>query len=110
MKRTIIAAGLIVVALGALRSTVAIAETVSIKLPPDSVTLEPGPGVDQTQTQCRMCHSLDYITMQPRVGAPQWDGVVTKMMKVFGAPMSEAEAKVISEYLAKHYGTVPRGQ
>jgi sulfite dehydrogenase (cytochrome) subunit B len=79
-------------------------ESVSITLPPESVTLEPGAGMEQAQTQCRQCHSLDYITMQPRVGAAQWQGVVTKMRTVFGAPISDADAEAIARYLATHYG------
>jgi sulfite dehydrogenase (cytochrome) subunit B len=81
----------------------AAAETVSITLPPDAVTLPPGPGADVTQTQCAFCHSLDYITTQPRGPATQWQGVVTKMQKVYGAPISEDNAKLIAEYLAAHY-------
>jgi hypothetical protein len=42
--------------------------------------------------------------MQPRGGAKQWDAVVTKMIKVFGAPTSEADAKAITEYLTNAYG------
>jgi hypothetical protein len=52
-----------------------------------------------------MCHSLDYITTQPRGGAAQWQGVVTKMKNVYSAPLSEDESKAIVEYLAAHYGT-----
>jgi hypothetical protein len=44
-----------------------------------------------TQTQCQLCHSTDYIVMQPPGDAKQWEGVVTKMIKVFGAPLSEAD-------------------
>jgi mono/diheme cytochrome c family protein len=83
--------------------TAASAETVSIVLPQDKVSLAPGPGADVTQTQCAFCHSLDYITMQPKGPAAQWQAVVTKMIKVFGAPLSEADAKAIAEYLATHY-------
>jgi mono/diheme cytochrome c family protein len=79
-------------------------ETVTITLPPESIALKAGAGLDQTQTSCRTCHSLDYITMQPGGGAGQWHGVVTKMMKVFGAPLSDQDAKAIAEYLATHYG------
>jgi len=79
-------------------------ETVSITLPPESIALDAGRGMDQTQTSCRMCHSLDYITTQPGGGTAQWQGVVTKMMKVYGAPISDQDAKLIAEYLATHYG------
>lgn len=79
-------------------------ETVSITLPPESIALRAGAGMDQTQTACRLCHSLDYITTQPGGGAAQWHGVVTKMMKVYGAPIADQDAKAIEEYLATHYG------
>jgi mono/diheme cytochrome c family protein len=78
-------------------------ETVSITLPPDQTTLAQGPGREVTETQCRACHSLDYVTMQPRGGAAQWQGVVTKMRTVFGAPISDADAKTIADYLAAQY-------
>jgi mono/diheme cytochrome c family protein len=84
-------------------ATVAAAETISITLPSDRLALAQGPGADVTQTQCAFCHSLDYITMQPKGPAAQWQGVVTKMIKVFGAPISDADAKAIAEYLAAHY-------
>jgi len=42
--------------------------------------------------------------MQPKGDAKQWDAVVTKMIKVFGAALSEADAKAITEYLATTYG------
>lgn len=66
--------------------------------------LKPGPRSDLAQTQCQFCHSTDYIVMQPKGDAKQWDAVVTKMIKVFGAPLGEADAKAITEYLATTYG------
>jgi len=69
----------------------------------NSISVAPGPGAEVTQTQCAFCHSLEYILMQPKGPAAQWQGVVTKMIKIFGAPISEANAKVIAEYLATHY-------
>jgi hypothetical protein len=82
------------------------AEEKRITLPADNdyAKLKPGPHLDLTQTQCQFCHSTDYIVMQPRGGAKQWEGVVTKMIKVFGAPTSEADAKAITEYLTSAYG------
>jgi mono/diheme cytochrome c family protein len=56
------------------------------------------------QQKCQFCHSTDYIVMQPRGDAKQWQAVVTKMITVFGAPISEADAKAIAEYLATAYG------
>jgi mono/diheme cytochrome c family protein len=78
----------------------------SITLPDDHPygALKPGPGMEAAQRNCLPCHSTDYIQMQPRGDLKQWDGVVTKMIKVFGAPISDADAKAIAEYLAKEYG------
>ena len=77
-----------------------------ITLPPDHSfgTLKPGPGSEVTQHSCVLCHSTDYIVMQPPGDQKQWDGVVTKMIKVYGAPVSDADARVIAEYLARQYG------
>ena len=101
MKPIVAILGLALLAAG----TAAAEERVSITLPPESVRLPDGPGMAVTETQCRMCHSLDYITTQPRGGAAQWQGVVTKMKNVYSAPLSEDESKAIVEYLAAHYGT-----
>ena len=79
-------------------------DAVRITLPPDQGVLAPGPGMEVTRRTCQMCHSLDYVTQQPRGGEGQWRGVVTKMMKVYGAPVSDQDAKTIAEYLATHYG------
>ena len=85
---------------------VALAQERTITLPADSDhgTLSPGPHRELAQTQCQFCHSTDYIVMQPRGDAKQWDAVVTKMVKVFGAPLSDADARAIVEYLAAVYG------
>ena len=101
MKAILVILGLALSIVG----TAAAEERVSITLPPESVTLPAGPGMAVTETQCKMCHSLDYITTQPGGPAAQWQGVVTKMKNVYSAPLSEDESKAIVEYLASHYGT-----
>jgi len=37
-------------------------------------------------------------------GEAQWRGVVNKMIKVFGAPVGDEDARVIVEYLSREYG------
>jgi sulfite dehydrogenase (cytochrome) subunit B len=78
----------------------------TIQLPPDNAMakLKPGPGLKRTEAYCRMCHSTDYIVRQPLESAHAWQAEVAKMIKVYGAPISKADAKVISEYLAFAYG------
>ena len=92
------------VALLASAPVAAEAGVVSITLPPDQGALTAGPGMEVTQRACQMCHSVDYITMQPRDGEAQWRGVVNKMIKVFGAPIADEDARVIVEYLSREYG------
>jgi cytochrome c5 len=76
----------------------------SINLPVNQVELKQGPGMDKTSTLCSICHSADYITMQPPFSRAQWTGSVNKMIKVMGAPINEEDAKTIIEYLSTSYG------
>lgn len=78
--------------------------TRSITLPSAQVDLKPGEGKDKTESYCIICHSLDYITTQPKLTAAQWTATVNKMIKVYGAPIQDDDAKVISQYLAAQYG------
>jgi sulfite dehydrogenase (cytochrome) subunit B len=71
----------------------------TIQLPPDNAMakLKGGPGVEVVRANCSPCHSTDYIVRQPRSNAAQWGAEVKKMI-------SDADAKTISEYLAREYG------
>jgi mono/diheme cytochrome c family protein len=70
------------------------------------IELKKAPGLDKVEGNCGSCHTLDYIVMNsPFPSAALWDAEVTKMIKVFGAPISEADAKEIAEYLKKNYGS-----
>jgi sulfite dehydrogenase (cytochrome) subunit B len=70
-----------------------------------SVRLMPGPGVEKVEANCAACHSLDYIQMNSRfLNTTQWETEVKKMINVMGAPISEADARTIVEYLRSNYG------
>ena len=70
------------------------------------VDLKKAPGLDKVEGNCGACHSLDYIQMNsPFPNAALWDAEVTKMIKVFGAPITDADAAAIKEYLKKNYGS-----
>jgi sulfite dehydrogenase (cytochrome) subunit B len=69
------------------------------------IELKKAPGLDTVEANCSGCHSLDYISMNsPFLNAAMWDAEVGKMIKAFGAPISEADAKVIAQYLKTNYG------
>jgi mono/diheme cytochrome c family protein len=72
------------------------------------VVLKEGPGRDKIEADCASCHSLDYIlSNSPFMNRAVWDAEVTKMIKAYGAPISDADGKDIAEYLAKNYGPQP---
>ena len=69
-----------------------------------TIELKKAPGLDKVETNCAVCHSLDYIQMNsPFPDAALWDAEVTKMIKVYGAPISDADAAVIADYLKHNY-------
>jgi sulfite dehydrogenase (cytochrome) subunit B len=70
-----------------------------------SIALTKAPGLDKVASNCGTCHSLDYIQMNsPFMNAATWDAEVTKMIKAFGAPISDADAAAIKDYLKANYG------
>ena len=66
----------------------------------------PDPNLEIVQNNCTACHSADYVQTQPR--GPKfkqdfWQAEVTKMIKVYGAPINEADVGKIVDYLAQTY-------
>ena len=82
------------------------AAPVSYTLPNETAAFKPGPNLEVVQNNCTACHSADYINTQPR--GPKfkkdfWQAEVTKMIKVYGAPIDDADAGKIVDYLAATY-------
>ena len=77
----------------------------SITIPSARIELKEGEGRVKTETYCNICHSVDYITMQPKFPRTQWTATVNKMIKVFGAPIPPEDAGTIISYLSAMYGT-----
>jgi hypothetical protein len=71
----------------------------SIVLPHDEPIFPPGPGRDEFVSACVVCHSPQYITMQPRFSRAAWLGEVKKMKDVYGAHISNDQVSKIAEYL-----------
>jgi hypothetical protein len=66
-------------------------------------TLADGPGRDLVIGACSICHSITYISMQPPLPAAAWAATVDKMIKAFGANISDDMARQITQYLQNHY-------
>ena len=89
--------------------TIALAIAVTLvagtALAEQEIKLKPGPGLDKVEANCQACHTLAYIPMNsPYLNAAAWDAEVTKMIKAFGAPIEDADAKAIADYLKANYG------
>ena len=90
----------------------AAAAPLTYALPDDTAAFRPGPGpsahpgLEAAQNNCVSCHSVDYVKTQPQ--GPKfkkdfWQAEVTKMIKVYGAPIEDADIPKIVEYLAENY-------
>jgi len=92
--------------LGLVASIAMAAQQKSIQLPSaeSAMPLKQASGDDVTRRNCSICHSTDYIVRQPQLDAPKWEAEVAKMIRVYSAPINAADAKTISDYLAKNYG------
>ncbi len=81
-----------------------VAKPLSYRLPDETATLRPAPDMEAAQNNCAVCHSLDYITTQPPgLGRVFWETEVNKMIHAYHAPIDEADAKAIVDYLARVY-------
>lgn len=69
------------------------------------IKLKKGPGLDKVEANCQACHTLAYIPMNsPYLSAAGWDAEVSKMIKAYGAPIDDADARAIADYLKANYG------
>lgn len=73
-------------------------------LPPENNTLKPGPGADLVTSQCLLCHSVDYISTQPRLTRAVWRAEVIKMQQKYGAPIATNNVESMVDYLTANYG------
>ena len=70
----------------------------------ESIHLTDGAARDVTVVSCVTCHSLDYIQMNAlSMNRASWQKSVRKMIDKFGAPIGEADAARIVDYLSEHY-------
>ncbi len=81
-------------------------EPVSYQLPEETIPAElADAGAEVVVNNCTACHSLEYVTTQPRgMGEKFWTDEVTKMVKVYGAPVEPSDAEAIAKLLAERFG------
>ena len=105
LSRPVVCGG---VAAAAVVISLPLARALEIKLPPETAAYASSehPGYSATMAFCITCHSAEYVRMQPPNMTPAyWKATVTKMKKVFGAPIPDDQLDAITDYLVKTYGT-----
>src|ERR1051325_729480 len=71
----------------------------AIELPRYQPNLPAAPERDVFAVACLSCHSARYVTMQPPMTAAKWEESVRKMIKTFGAPITEQQVPQIVQYI-----------
>ena len=103
MRHQLLVALTAVAGLGIVAATAA---PVNYTLPEETAAFKPGPNLETVQNNCTACHSADYIKTQPRgekFRKDFWAAEVTKMIKVYGAPIEDGDVGKIVEYLTATY-------
>jgi len=75
-----------------------------INLPPETGAFRQDSGAEIANAQCLICHSVEYVTMQPPMPRPFWKSSVQKMQQKYGAPIPDAQVEELADYLARNYG------
>lgn len=57
--------------------------------------------MELVNVQCRICHSLDYLTQQ-RLSEAAWKKTIEKMKK-FGANLTDAQVATVASFAARHW-------
>ncbi len=81
-----------------------------ITLPAETAVLRPSalPGYTIAVQKCGICHSADYINLQPpHMSLAQWTAEMSKMQHAYGAPIDESEIELLGVYFAAAYGDAP---
>lgn len=106
MKRIFWTACAVAAILGVCVGAFARAEPAPVRMPVERAELKQAPDVEIARDNCTGCHSADYISTQPH--GPKfrdefWKAEVNKMIKVYGAPIDQADVGRIVDYLTRAY-------
>lgn len=71
----------------------------SITLPEEAIDLPDLPGRDVVEANCTACHSPSTMLQQPKVPREKWESIVGKMIKLYKAPVDEADVPAIVDYM-----------
>src|SRR6266705_1149387 len=78
--------------------------SLEIKLPPEVSAFKQDSSAEIANAQCLICHSVEYVTMQPPMPRPFWKSSIQKMQQKYGAPIPDVQVEELADYLARNYG------
>ena len=84
--------------------TIAYSAETAFILPPETAKLKPAPDAALATGKCLVCHSVDYVAMQPPFSETVWRATVLKMRDRFGAPIATNEVEHLVRYFTENYG------
>lgn len=100
MKAIVIAGCALLLGTGAWAAPATTFKSMTVDLPADAATFPDGPNVKTVTQNCLACHSADMVLDQPLLPRATWTAEVTKMRNVYKAPINDADAVLIVDYLA----------
>ncbi len=75
------------------------AQPKDIVLPSPPLTFQVAPGSEIATSYCLICHSAEYVYMQPPHSRAQWNEIVKKMKHAFGCPIPDEHISTLVDYL-----------
>ncbi len=85
------------------------AGVMKIELPKETGSFKSAPGSDLANGQCLVCHSVEYVLMQPPMKQAFWAASVKKMREKFGAAIADDQVEPLVKYLTDSYGVPTNG-
>ncbi|OAI41441.1 hypothetical protein AYO41_05420 [Verrucomicrobia bacterium SCGC AG-212-E04] len=105
MKRTLLPVVLAALACGAVATarmalpTSALGPAEPGPVPIAGGDLPPGPNFAVYKAHCLSCHTSSYVIQQEKTTRAFWEASVKKMVDLYDAPITEANQKLIIDYL-----------
>ena len=79
-------------------------KSVKTEFPDSSAQFPAGPHADAINNNCLGCHSVEMVLDQPPMTRAKWQAEVDKMRGSYKAPVNDADAKAVVDYLASVKG------
>ena len=80
-----------------------------IQLPSETGSFKQDTGAEIANGQCLTCHSVEYVTTQPKLGQAFWKAEVVKMQQKYGAAIPDSQVEEVVAYLTRNYGVSTNG-